>query len=263
MEATIRSLQLGMGWFPEQAGGLNRFYYHLLEHLPSVGVEVQGLVAGSPDVAKRTEGRVQAFAARTAPLPLRWLRARQAASRLLGTQEIDLVCTHFALYAVSLADLVPPRPLVVHFQGPWAMESEVEGQNKFVVRIKHGVEHEVFRRAQRFITLSEAFRQRLHKQYQVPLDRIVVGPGGVDVAAYATEGTRQDARERLGWPTDRPIVVAVRRLARRMGLENLVEAMKAVCTAVPEALLLIAGKGPIKEELEAQIEALEIGRAHV
>jgi hypothetical protein len=27
------------------------------------------------------------------------------------------------------------------------------------------------------------------------------------------------ARERLGWPTDRPIVLCVRRLIRRMGLE--------------------------------------------
>ena len=40
-----RTLQLGMSWFPEQAGnGLDRVYFSLVQHLPEAGVEVHGLV---------------------------------------------------------------------------------------------------------------------------------------------------------------------------------------------------------------------------
>ena len=59
----MRTLQLGMGWFPEQAGGLNRVYYHLIRSLPQVGVSAQGLVAGSPDLAAQTGGQVEALSA--------------------------------------------------------------------------------------------------------------------------------------------------------------------------------------------------------
>jgi glycosyltransferase involved in cell wall biosynthesis len=63
----------------------------------------------------------------------------------------------------------------------------------------------------------------------------------------------------MGWPAGRRIVVAVRRLVPRMGLENLVAAMAAVRAAVPDALLLIAGRGRMHEELAAQVAALGLG----
>jgi len=43
-----------------------------------------------------------------------------------------------------------------------------------------------------------------------------------------------------------------------MGLENLISAMATVRRAVPEALLLIAGRGPLAAELDARIEALDL-----
>ncbi|MBN6746157.1 glycosyltransferase family 4 protein, partial [Acidithiobacillus sp. MC2.1] len=59
-----------------------------------------------------------------------------------------------------------------------------------------------------------------------------------------------------GWPQDRPIVFAVRRLVRRMGLEDLIEAMVEVRRRVPDVLLLIGGRGPLQGELTARIEHL-------
>lgn len=37
----IKSLQIGMHWFPERAGGLDRMYYSLVGALPGAGVEVR------------------------------------------------------------------------------------------------------------------------------------------------------------------------------------------------------------------------------
>lgn len=60
----IKSLQIGMHWFPERAGGLDRMYYSLVGALPGAGVEVRGLVAGSPKVADDTGGAIQGFGPR-------------------------------------------------------------------------------------------------------------------------------------------------------------------------------------------------------
>ncbi len=255
---TIRTLQLGMGWFPEQTGGLNRFYHNLLPRLPEVGVESRGLVTGSRRVAEMSGGQVQAFARTDSSLPWRWYKARQAGREILKNDQIDLVCSHFALYAFPLASFLRDRPFMVHFHGPWAHESSVELQKSWLVERKKALENTVYSRAQRFFVHSEAFRDVLHEQFAVPFDKISIGPGGVDSDAYDTGVSRDAARRRLGWPTDRPIVFAVRRLVRRMGLENLISAFVEVKKHVPDALLMIAGKGPIAEELKQQIIDLQL-----
>jgi glycosyltransferase involved in cell wall biosynthesis len=252
----MHTLQVGMGWFPEQAGGLNRVFHNLVRALPEAGVGVQGLVAGSPDVAAQTGGRVVAFAPIAAPIPVRWREARRRALALMAAQPPDLVASHFTLYTAPLGHRLGDRPLVMHFHGPWAAESAVAGQGRVGTRLKHLVEQRVYRRAVRFVVLSEAFRDVLVQSYGVAAERIRVVPGGVEVERFALDGTRAEARERLGWPTDRPVVLAVRRLQRRMGLEALVEALPAVRARVPEVLLLIAGSGPLADELKARIAAL-------
>ena len=40
---TLRSLQIGMGWFPECPGGLNRVFEHLVRELTAQGTLVTGL----------------------------------------------------------------------------------------------------------------------------------------------------------------------------------------------------------------------------
>lgn len=251
----IRTLQLGMTWFPEQPGnGLDRVFHALTQHLPRAGVGVQGLVAGSPQVAPSADFAVEAFAPETAPLwqRLRHLRAA-VPPRLLA--QTDVVASHFALHALPLLDRLRARPFVVHFHGPWADESRLEGGSRLHVVAKRLIERLVYGQADRFIVLSEAFRDVLVRQFGVPAARVSIVPGGVNVERFATPLTPREARERLGWPADRPVIFSVRRLVRRVGLENLIDAMQAVRRDVPEALLFVAGKGPLADALEERIRA--------
>ena len=55
-------------------------------------------------------------------------------------------------------------------------------------------------------------------------------------------------RAGLDWPENRPILIAIRRLARRMGLEGLIDAMKIVRQSHPDVLLMIGGKGELAGE---------------
>jgi glycosyltransferase involved in cell wall biosynthesis len=76
---------------------------------------------------------------------------------------------------------------------------------------------------------------------------------------FAGHGDRFSARRALGWEPDRPIAVTLRRLNRRMGIENLIDAMQKVAAIVPRALLLIGGSGPLQAEFEQRIEQRGLG----
>ena len=257
----LRTLQIGMSWFPEQAGnGLDRVYHALICHLPDVNVQVRGLVAGSSNTNVTSAEAVRAFASDSAPLARRLLALRKVTRNTVDLRQFDIVASHFALYTFPILDLLSSKPLVVHFHGPWAHESMVEGESRLFVTAKGALERAVYRRGARCIVLSQAFASLVHQHYGVPKDSIRIVPGGVDADRFATECTRREARERLGWPVDRPIALAVRRLARRMGLENLIEAMGMVRQHLPDAILFIAGKGPLAAELHAQIEAAGLAK---
>lgn len=249
------SLQLGLGWFPECPGGLERFYFELLKALPAVGVESFGSVIGSSMLANETHGRVCAFASPASSLPARLIAARAAVRDSIRRHRPDLVVSHFALYTFPALASLKGLPLVVHFQGPWAEESRSEGAGRLSCLGKRILERAVYRRAGRLICLSAAFGDILFRDYGISRDRIRVVPAAIDVDRFAISETREDARRSLGWPTDRPIVFCVRRLVRRMGLENLVEAAALLRTRLPDALILIAGRGAMTEVLRRQITA--------
>ena len=250
----LRTLQLGAHWFPERPGGLDKVFLRLLDHLPDVGVQVRGLVA-----AEEAGGAVRPFASASASLPRRVLGLRASVRAALREERPDLVASHFALYTAPALDLVRERPLVVHFHGPWAAESAAEGAGRASLVAKRAVERAVYRRATTFVVLSEAFRDVLVRDYGVDPRAVRIVPGGVDADLFDVAASREEARDRLGWPADRPVVLTVRRLVRRMGLEGLVEALQAVRQRVPDVLLLVAGRGPLASELEARIEASGLG----
>ncbi len=254
--AQLRTLQLGMEWFPEKPGGLNRVYYELVKQLPMANVEVHGLVAGTDRVAQTSGGIIQAFAPHSQSLLPRLLAVRRMGSALLNGDPKLLVVSHFALYTASVLDAIAGHPLVVHFHGPWGLEGGVERQSGVTVRIKTSVERAVYRRANAFIVLSRPFGRILERRFGVPPHKIHVIPGGVDVSRFAIRESRAECRAELDWPQDRPIVLAVRRLMRRMGLDDLVGAAALLRERVPNVLVLIAGNGPIRGELERRIASL-------
>ena len=254
----MKTLQIGLEWFPEAGGGLDRVYYNCSRYLPQVGVEVRGLVAGSPQVAKDTQGQVQAFAPADVSLFKRWRGIRQSFDRLRSTEDFSLIASHFALYSLPILDLIGDRPLLTHFHGPWALESDVEIKRPISIWFKKQIEKTVYNRSRQFIVLSQTFRDLLHQEYQVPLDKINIIPGGVDIDHFNINLSPTEARNQLNWHQDRPIIFCIRRLAKRMGLENLVTAMTQVRSHYPDILLYIAGKGALANTLQTQIAELEL-----
>ncbi len=247
---------LGMGWFPDQVGGLDRYYRGLFEALPRDSTS--GLVIGP---AADAPANLTAVSDHSRPLWLRLLLYARAARRLIS--DAALIDAHFALYAVIpfLRGPFDRRPRVVHFQGPWAEENVAQGdRSSFRYQVRRMLEMIVYRRADRVIVLSHAFKRIAVERYRVSPWKVEVIAPGVDQSLF-TPGDRQDARSRLGIgnPAEAFVAVCVRRLVPRMGLDKLLWAWaEAVGSFPPGSRLLIAGDGPLREQIALQVETLGI-----
>ena len=259
----ILVLQLGMLWeHAGTAGGLDRVYQDLVRRLPHEGVDVAGVVAGPKDGHTFADDPVHSFAPQTAPMWQRIHSLRQLIGRLQAQHRFDVVASHFAFYGAMVLDRLRDTPLVVHFHGPWSEESAATGGRGLAVAGKALIEGRVYRRAQRIVVLSRAFGDLVTQRFRVPEDRVRIIRGQIDVERFAVAETPTEARDRLGWPTDRPILVAVRRLVPRMGLDRLIAAMTEIVRAEPETLLCIGGSGSARAALERQVDEAGL-RNHV
>lgn len=247
-------LMLGKGWFPEQLGGLDRYYRDLLEHLP----EARGLIVGpAPD----SPPRLTAVSRHDAPLWRRLVALWRAAGK--AGRDAVVIDAHFALYALlpMLSKRLRSLPSIVHFHGPWADENVSAGDSSPVRRrVRRGIERLVYRRADRVVVLTSAFRRVLVESYRVPPWRVKVAPPGVDLERFSP-GDRGRARDRFMLHADAFIVVAVRRLVPRMGLDVLLDAWARALAEVPTAQLLIAGEGSQRAALEQQVERLGLSES--
>lgn len=261
--ATANITCVGMGWFPKKPGGLDRYVYELSQTLAAGGDRVSLYALDLPSAFPDSPIELINLATPDSPL---WQRLWLTRKNFLSQPAIkaDAINLHFALYSLPLLQSLPKKvPVTFTFHGPWALESQKEGESKLAVFLKQWlVEKTVYRRCDRFIVLSRAFGNILHQEYQVPWSKIHVIPGGVDLLQFQPNLSRQIARQQLDWSQNRRIIFTPRRLVNRMGLDKLLMAIAQIKTRVPDIWLAIAGMGPLKATLEQQ--ATELGlKEHV
>jgi glycosyltransferase involved in cell wall biosynthesis len=238
------SLHLGNSWFPDESGGLNRYLRDLLAALDEVS-RAEAVVVGP---AARAPDNVTVVSDVTEPLARRLQRFLSECRR---RELLNVVDSHFALYSVLPLFFagIRRRPLVVHFQGPWADEGKTQGDLLPIVMAKRFIERRVYSRAREAIVLSHAFGRVLVEAYGVSPWRVSVVHPGTDLSRF-TPGNRSEARKALAIPESTWVAVAVRRLVPRMGLDVLLDAWATVET--DDRLLMVAGGGPMLDELRDQ-----------
>jgi glycosyltransferase involved in cell wall biosynthesis len=82
-------------------------------------------------------------------------------------------------------------------------------------------------------------------------EKIVRIPGGVDPERFKPHPDRRALRRALGIDESSLVLLTVRRLVPRMGLDNLLEAVALLKPRFPELKLLIGGVGGLRDRLEA------------
>jgi glycosyltransferase involved in cell wall biosynthesis len=153
-----------------------------------------------------------------------------------------------------------PLPKVYWFISPWAAEWKASNpEAHFAARLFHTslrnrMEDRMLRACDAVLVESEFIRAQLREHHRkVPPGRVSLVPGAVDLERFRPDGSREEARARLGIGPG-PVVLTVRRLVERMGIDLLIRAV----AEVPELRLLVGGEGPLRGDLEALARSLGV-----
>ncbi len=254
----VRFVHLGLGWIGDRGGGLERYQDGICRAHSAMGCRVDAWVQSRIPIELVGGYNVRAYAS---PMEARGCKLRKL--RILAKNQFEDACvtfvSHHSSVSSALVDELGDTPHIAHFHGPWADESAIEGAPKWKCWLQRRVERKAYHSADRVITLSNAFKRIVVERYRVDDSLVHVIPGGIDSAMADPGVDRVEARERLGWSRSRPILLSVRRLVRRVGVDVLIEAVSRLRNRHPDLLTLIGGDGPLKGELEQRISDYNLG----
>lgn len=257
-------LSTGMGWIDIQYGGLNRYFADYSSAMKEHGHSELGFIVAPQGSQISTDLNIKNV---THEVEIKHYLPRMRLIQKHTNQAVrsfqpDVFNPHFAFYTtmVSRRAIPPHIPIVTHFHGPWALETEVQ-QTKMATNaiketkfwLKKQVEQLTYRRSDAFIVLSEYFRDVLTETYGVDERKIHIIPGAVDHNRFRPHPDRNELRLQLGIAPYQPVLFCIRRLVRRMGIDRLIYAMQDVVRVFPEVRLFIGGDGPMRAEYEALI----------
>jgi glycosyltransferase involved in cell wall biosynthesis len=227
-------LMIGALSRPGQAqGGLNRYYFNLKEVLIKKGHVVECVF---PDY--------------TLPFFKRLILFRKDFKLKNRSFSPDIINSHFALYTFTVFDLIK-SPIVSHFQGPWSLEKRAEGKNILSCAYSFIIENLIYKKSKHIICLSQYFKELLHKRHNIKLEKIsVIQPGISEIFSQARSLKVNEKKNES--------IFCIRRLSKRMGIDNLIKAISILKKNNIFINLFIAGKGNQEKALRTLVKELNL-----
>ncbi len=170
-------------------------------------------------------------------------------ARLMKEQEIEILQTTlfyadiigaYAAYLVKVPVVVSWEPVT----GPFAF--------------RHYWSYKVaIQKIDRVVAVSEDIRQRVIRERKLPPEKVMTIHYGVDLEKFAPEDqelTRTDIRV----SNDHLVLGTVARFDHSKGHKYLIDAAPEIVRQFPNVRFVLVGDGPLRQEIEQQIEQLEL-----
>jgi len=280
--------------FPERIGGTYSYIHELYRRLAARGHDVDVIAStreGRAGPPREYEGmRLHLYAYRRVHPILSTLQHLRNTSRIFSAiaseRPVDVLSIHESQLGYGLARSragravcqIPtfhaPVFLEFRFNTAWEIEQEKSAVRRAALRateppLEHWqrrFETGVLEAADGIVILSEYTRSHLENHFpSVDPGKARIIPSGVDTERFRPAEDRPAVREALGIASDAIHLVTTRKLAPRMGLENLVRAMPAVLRAAAERELklglAICGSGDLRSVLEDLIRELDVAES--
>ncbi len=271
----VRVMLLSWEYPPVMVGGLGRHVHALATTLAAAGHQVTVVTRhaeGAPLEELRDGVRIvrapedpPAFPLAT-PALLAWTMAfnhslTRAALHASATDTFDVIHAHDWLVthtAVTMRDhLGVPMVATIHATEAGRHQGWLPDE---LNRCIHTVEWWLAREAGRVIACSEYMRWEISRLLELPAGRIDVIPNGVDAPVWRAAPSAV-ARMRARFAGDGPLIGFAGRLVYEKGVQHLVHAVPELRDRHPGLRLVIAGDGPHRAELQAEIGRLRLDPA--
>ncbi|BAS27135.1 glycosyl transferase family 1 [Limnochorda pilosa] len=261
-------LMLSWEYPPRVVGGLARAVAGLSRALAAGGVEVRVLTlgeAGSP--FREEDGGVEVIRLRNGFPPAPDLVTAVAHFNFDALQEaialsgrgFDLIHAHDWLVAYAA------RTLKHGFRVPLVatLHATEHGRNRGIhtplQRYIHDMEWTLTYEAWRVILCSSAMREETARLFNLPADKTLVLPNGVEPDELAVPADEDLAAfRRMHAAPDQTLILAMGRLVPEKGFDVLLDAFRLVLDRFPRAKLVIAGEGPHRAALEERAGRLGV-----
>jgi glycosyltransferase involved in cell wall biosynthesis len=194
--------------------------------------------------------------------------ARRAGMSLARASRPDVLLIHQALPGLAAAGCFPGVPSVYTCLS--LAHEEFDTRNRPPSGIgewmwhrcqslaRRRIERVALNRSRRVIVLSDFMRRRIAECHRVEAERMLLVPAGADTGIFSPIPDYRLSRPALGLKREHFILLTVRNLVPRMGLDALLRAMVRVRQTIPHVQLLIGGSGPLRSALEAQVKTLDL-----
>ena len=179
-------------------------------------------------------------------------RAIRQLARLLKSGRADVLHAHNGRTQLhgALAVAAARRGALVwtqHFIAP--RHAQVGGRKAALMKRIHGA---VNARTGGFVAISDAVKRAMLERGEASASQIAVVPNGIADPRAAPLENAASVRARYGVAPNTPLAVALCRLEREKDVTTLLRAWAAL--ELPDARLLLAGRGAQRDELQRQIE---------
>jgi glycosyltransferase involved in cell wall biosynthesis len=172
-------------------------------------------------------------------------------ARLLRAERVDLA--HAYLFHPNVV-----TPVAARLAGTRAVVVSKRSLDRYPGRGERLAVRLGNRLASRVLVNAEAIGRFVAGEEGCPTAKMVLVPNGVSDETLGFTGDRLAMRRQLGLLPDAPVAIALSRLAWKKGVRHLVEATPRLLEAVPNAYVLIAGDGDLRDELATQARTLGV-----
>ncbi len=257
-------------WFPEATGGAARVATETALGLAGRGHEVTVIapVSARPAIERIAENLTVRRSLPRTRLPITLTDVVSTARAVRGLRSYDVALVHQSTCAAGLvaAGFEAPMALVFHASALRELRflrTRLRGAKRLGT---YGLEPFLawferlsLERATSVLVLSEFSRGLIEADHPRISNRITRVSGGVDVDRFTPGDGLQPARDRLGIQRDGTLLVTARRLEPRMGLEQLLEAVRIARSGGVDLRLAVIGSGILERPLQSLAVRLGLG----
>lgn len=272
----MRFIFVTLGYHPDQIGGAYRYTTEVAERLALRGARVQVLY---PAEVSQNEKEIR-NGVELVRIPdadgwffSNWRKENQAMASALNEALLEhssdqkhgspMVCLCHAFFGPAFSSVRLDRSLskVFIYHGPWSEEflyaRRLSGGpfwrawiSRFIAVFLKRVEFKALKQSQAVALMSQSMRRRMLDLHGGNFADPEVIHGGVNEDQFQMQSDRDAIRKHYGLSEKDFLLLAVRRLDPRMGLDCLLKALARIQNLNPNVKLWIAGKGEQRSELE-------------
>jgi len=242
----VKVLQVVPEFPPPLIGGGGYHVYNLTKELVKKGVDVTvfTLEMGSRGLIKRANvethfGKVKVFRVSAFRVPRTTYSIAPRLISLLLKENPDIIHAHgyqvFTSDAASLVSKIKKIPFILTLHG------FPRGFNKLTHKTYFNlVGKKTLESAQKIISVSNLVAQEF-KAIEVPEEKMVIIPNGIDLEEYKQLPKGDSFRKRLKIKEDEKLVLTIGRLEKIKGFQFLIKALPSIIREIGSTKLLIAG----------------------